>query len=392
MHQVAIAIAIAIAGLASGLGCSPETFLASSPRTVTASLAARPTPSSTSSSANHRWVDLRSDRDLLCARDVDGRTFCWFLNPPSSESSHLRASPRLLPSFHAVEMAVSNTYSGALVIRDTGDVLAVSEKEVVDFPWFHGAVELAASGGFLTSAVRAPLDFNCARMPTSEVRCRFGNGRQVGSRTLPDGLVSIPVEVTAITVGTAHACGIRPVTRSRTVVCWGSTVWGQLGDGTRADRWSPVPVVVRGLADVIQIDAERHSTCAVRENGSVACWGRVGGEEATVHSTPVDVPNLSDVVEVSVGESHLCARLRAGSVVCVGKNDRNQLGSATPSNDVGRSTIQGLDHVVKLAALSSGTCALRDDGSVVCWGLGLPPEVVLLPADAPRPDEPTTSK
>lgn len=125
---------------------------------------------------------------------------------------------------------------------------------------------------------------------------------------------------------------------------------GQLGDGTPTPG-SLVPVVVRGLADVIQIDSEHHLTCAVRENGTVACWGQVdqswGGP---VYSTPVDVPNLSDVVEVSVGESHLCARLRSSSVTCIGKNDRNQLGTATPSDGVGRSTIQGLDHVVKLTS------------------------------------------
>lgn len=372
--------AIALGALALDLGCAPpETIFALSPRTVTASLDARSTKSpSTSIDAKPHWVDLRSDRSLLCARDGNGKVSCWFLETaspckafPCSEPAYFRAKPFPVPPLDATEMAVA--FPRTWVVRKNGDVAAVSTISADDVPRFHGAVELDGSGGVAHSAPGGvTIDSTCARVPTNEVRCQL-----LGTD------LSIPVDTTAITVGGYHACGIRPVTRSRTVVCWGSNHVGQLGDGTR--RASLVAVVVRGLADVIQIDAAHHSTCALREDGKVACWGRPGGSESAVHSTPVLVPDLSNVVEVSMGESHLCARLRSGRVTCVGRNDKNQLGTRTPSDDVGRSTIQGLDEVVKITSLGNGTCALRADDSIVCWGLGVPPETLSLPEDPTQP-------
>lgn len=351
-------------------GCSPATMLTSSPRTVTASLPAR---STTSTVSTHHWVDLRSDKSLLCARDSHGQTYCWFLGRAPEPPVRFRATPHPVPRSVATGMAVS--FPRTLLIRETGDVLALSRESAADVPWFQGAVELAGAGGSGIKLEGAPGDSTCARMPRGEVRCH-----------LLDASVSVAVDTTAITVGAYHACGIRPALQSRTVACWGSNHYGQLGDGTR--RSSITPVVVRGLADVIQLDAEHHSTCAVRADGKVSCWGLPGGSEAAVHSTPVLVPNLSNVAEVSLGERHLCARLRSGKVTCVGKNDRNQLGSATPSEEVGLSTIQGLDDVVKLTSLADGTCALRADDSIVCWGLGVPPESVSLfeTENSERPD------
>jgi len=65
-----------------------------------------------------------------------------------------------------------------------------------------------------------------------------------------------------------HACAVDDTGQ---VWCWGRNDMGQLGDGTRQDRESPVKV--RGLSDAVSVGVGFERTCAVRQSGRVACWG-----------------------------------------------------------------------------------------------------------------------
>lgn len=71
---------------------------------------------------------------------------------------------------------------------------------------------------------------------------------------------------------------------------------GQLGDGTRIDRSTPIDVV--GLsAGVAIIEAGDYHSCAAMVSGGVKCWGlnRSGqlGDGTTIDRyTPVDVDGL----------------------------------------------------------------------------------------------------
>ena len=73
--------------------------------------------------------------------------------------------------------------------------------------------------------------------------------------------------------GDSHTCFVRD---DRTVICWGLNDKRQLGDTTTINRSSPL-LPVRDLsgvfAGVVEIAAARNSTCALRADGTVACWG-----------------------------------------------------------------------------------------------------------------------
>src|SRR2546423_9352186 len=74
---------------------------------------------------------------------------------------------------------------------------------------------------------------------------------------------------TRLAAGLRHACAIRD---DGTVACWGLNYEGQLGDGTSVDRTSPVPVV--NLGQAISIAAGEFHTCAILgASGTVRCWG-----------------------------------------------------------------------------------------------------------------------
>ena len=77
------------------------------------------------------------------------------------------------------------------------------------------------------------------------------------------------------------------------VQCWGRNNKGQLGDGTNTDRHNPVNVT--GLSsDVLVIAAGRRTTCALLTSGEVKCWGsniygQLGDGTETDRNTPTSI-------------------------------------------------------------------------------------------------------
>lgn len=162
-----------------------------------------------------------------------------------------------------------------------------------------------------------------------------------------------------------------------TVACWGWNGYGQVGDGTKTQRRSPV--VVAGLSGVTQVHVRYHA-CALKADETMACWGNnengqlgngtVNGGGLPEQLTPGPVVGLSGVTHATAGSSSNCAVKADKSVVCWGHNPSGSLGDGTniPQRPL-PARIGGLGRVVQVAAGNNHTCALREDRSVVCWGL-----------------------
>jgi len=112
----------------------------------------------------------------------------------------------------------------------------------------------------------------------------------------------------------------------------GSNDHGQLGDGTRTERTEPVEVV--GLqSGVAQVSAGGTHTCAVTDDGSLYCWGSDGSYQSGGGYpnrddvlTPMKLETIDNVKQVAAGSSHTCAIINDGDVMCWGANDDGQLG------------------------------------------------------------------
>jgi len=165
-----------------------------------------------------------------------------------------------------------------------------------------------------------------------------------------------------------YTCAVR---LDGTTACWGSNLYGKVGTGEastfeRAPNDLPLP----GLSELA---LGSYHACAIVSAGRLACWGRNDfGQSYGDESPRLDVvvqPGFASLRHVAVGTAHSCVVRPEGEVDCWGANRASQLGdlSTDDSSVVVRTMIADARQV---ALGDQNTCALRTDGSVACWGDG----------------------
>jgi alpha-tubulin suppressor-like RCC1 family protein len=76
-----------------------------------------------------------------------------------------------------------------------------------------------------------------------------------------------------------------------------------------------------------------------------------------------------NVAHVAAGDLHTCALEQDGGVLCWGINSEGELGTGLAGEPQPTPHIvQGLTNGVEVSAGAQHTCVLRQDGSVACWG------------------------
>ena len=69
---------------------------------------------------------------------------------------------------------------------------------------------------------------------------------------------------------TAHSVAVMS---DRTVYAWGSNSQCQLGDGTKANRYSPVDIGWNTGYDIVGVSTDSFETHVVTADGAVMSWG-----------------------------------------------------------------------------------------------------------------------
>ncbi len=275
-----------------------------------------------------------------------------------------------------------------------------------------GAVAEQASqpGVPVAGGLDAGANHSCAVLAGGQVRCwgfggdgrlGYGNTATVGDDETPASVGPLELgagrTATAISAGDAHTCAIL---EDGSVRCWGFGANGRLGYGntsnvgdTPATTPGKVGAVNLGGHKATAISAGGAHTCAILEDGSVRCWGfgrngQLGyGNLSSVGDTPATTPDKVGAVPlggikataISAGSLHTCAILEDGTVRCWGVGVNGQLGygktssvgdtPATTPDKVGAVPLGGIK-ATAVSAGSSHSCVILDDASVRCWGFG----------------------
>ena len=203
--------------------------------------------------------------------------------------------------------------------------------------------------------------------PLSQVTRAYMAQLLVGAFSLGGGTGSTLLSISG---GGEHTCALLA---TGGVKCWGTNEYGQLGDGTRTYRATPVDVV--GLSSgVTAISAGWQHTCALLANGGVKCWGsnyygQLGDGTAEVRVTPTNVSGVqSGATSVSAGAYHTCAVV-SGGAKCWGYNDSGGLGDGSTTDRTSPVPVSGLANGVTAVRAGAGySCALLSSGGVKCWG------------------------
>lgn len=157
------------------------------------------------------------------------------------------------------------------------------------------------------------------------------------------------------------------------VIAWGRNQHAQLGDRTRTDRPSWVPVPLPGRA--IDVAAGMDHSLALLEDGSVWSWGlgasgqlgHAGDGTTPAYVVTVGGAPLLDVREIAAGNAHSLARTRFGEVFFWGDAHASSLREdqlVARRVQIGGAHPEFVADAIRIAAGGSESFLLRADGSV----------------------------
>ena len=268
--------------------------------------------------------------------------------------------------------------------------------------------------GFLTdiAQISAGGQHTCALRNNGRVLCwglgtnlQLGNGQGNNKQTPvevlnPSGTSGLLTNISQISLGDKHTCALR---NDGQVLCWGRAIFGQLGSDLLLNSDRPIVVVATGqsqggspLTNITQLSSGENHTCALDSSNQVHCWGngeskRLGqinntNNQPTPKRVKTDVANvyLSDVEQVGVGYKHSCALKTDGSLVCWGERGSGQSGDGkrdvTEDRGIPAPVASELDRPdISVQTISAGglhSCQINNgiingtEGSIQCWGRG----------------------
>jgi hypothetical protein len=190
------------------------------------------------------------------------------------------------------------------------------------------------------------------------------------------------VSFTQVVVGLANTCALAADGQAW---CWGDNAYGQLGDGTKKNRFVPAPVS-GGLAftELIVNGSDTAKTlglfaCGLAADGAAHCWGnndigQLGDGTTTDRLVPTRVMAGSPFTTLGAGAATVCGIARDGQLFCWGAvgSPALALRSGRVSVSVTKQPIQiplpGSTKAARFIADGSGDpCVVAEDGAAYCW-------------------------
>jgi alpha-tubulin suppressor-like RCC1 family protein len=338
---------------------------------------AAPAPALASSTTTSGFWQVSSGILHTCAVTTVGRAFCWGFNV-YGQLGDGTTQQRLKPT----------PVSGALVFRNISVASMTTCGVTTDnlaYCWGlndHGTLgdgtqqrrgaPTRVAGGLRFRTVSTGSEFTCGLSePDRRAYCWGSNfAGQLGDGTTADRHTPVPVaggrRFRQIDAGATHTCAVTPTYQA---YCWGSDDDGRLGDGSTKQNRS-TPSLVAGGHQFSQISAGRENTCAVTTGYKAFCWGRGTNGDGTLLSryTPRAVLGGISFERVTVGY-HMCGESTTGKAYCWGFGNNGSLGNGSFSSDPVLSPV-AVRGGLTFAEVSAGyyTCGKTPASVAYCWG------------------------
>ncbi len=230
------------------------------------------------------------------------------------------------------------------------------------------------------------------------------------------------IQWTSVSAGNSYTCAIGLDNTSSELYCWGLNSFGQLGIGinsatnitttttkittdsagavisTIESSEKHVPTLVvkpAGVNSWLKVSTGLETSCAITDGGvqNLYCWGKnkYGVLQSPDTVASVLSPELIDGAsstapwdDVDITTDHVCARradnLPTGTLWCWGFNNYGQIGNGIIRVESSGSVIDTnpvqvfigsklqANYWRKFTTGNDSTCAIKDDGSLWCWG------------------------
>ena len=229
--------------------------------------------------------------------------------------------------------------------------------------------------------VTADYEHMCGVTATGRAFCRGLNS----SGQLGDGTATSRTELVRVvggltfrqvSTGEFHTCG---VTVDDLAYCWGDNYNGMLGDGNGSSTdviRELRPKAVAGGLRFRSISAGSTFTCAVATDDQGYCWGtnlygQIGDETEIDRYIPTLVHGGRRWSRIEAGNSHVCGVTLTGEGFCWGRNAEGQLGTgALDQVTMGQAprAVAGPFVWRQISAGGLHSCGVTTDDVAYCWG------------------------
>ena len=154
-------------------------------------------------------------------------------------------------------------------------------------------------------------------------------------------------------------------TPGNSMYAWGYNEWGQLGDGTTLNRWTPTQVGTD--THWASVAAGVVNTAAIKTDGTMWLSGGLP-DVALVGSAPAPVGTDTHWASLAVGLSQAVAVKTDGTLWAWGGNGHGQLGDGTTTTRLAPEQVGTDTHWASVDAGFGYTAALKTDGTLWAWG------------------------
>ncbi|UOF00169.1 RCC1 domain-containing protein [Bdellovibrio reynosensis] len=342
-------------------------------------------------------IDLYAGYGLVCAIDETApgnRTVkCWGKNDSNAFSdtpTSITGIPSDIQSLSVQGSFSSNTRHGcgltsAQRIFCWGSNYLYRRGTAASTAW-SAANEVLLGGGVKATKIIAGPDSSCALGNDTYVYC-WGHSipstsdNELVNTYVARKLTTLGGNITDIEVTEILSCATDTDTKLK---CWGNNLYGEAATGVNGAVYRNISFPVGDLSvKYTQLASGFMSTCALREDKTVNCWGnnsdgQLGNGTRNNLLKPVTTLSISNIKKIVGLSFNYCALGENGRVYCWGANKTAQTGNGlSDGNEVLTPTEIPVTYAGNNAGLTAAidvtvgylhACAVQSDGVAKCWG------------------------